>query len=129
LPAVDAAAEVDRDLPLPGPGLDVRHGPIVPVEERPVGFDAPAVRRGEHRGMVAGTVAAAATPGADTGGMDKRKWYPTKAAWASARARELRAEAQRIRAQSIPAAQWRRVQGKMRALNTILERIAAGCRR
>ena len=51
--------------------------------------------------------------------MDKRKWYPTKSAWAAAKARELRAEASRIRAQSIPAAQWRRVRGKMTARETI----------
>lgn len=55
--------------------------------------------------------------------MEKRKWYQTKAQWAAAKARELRAEAQRIRAQSIPAAQWRRVQGKMRAMDTIQREI------
>lgn len=28
--------------------------------------------------------------------MEKRKWYPTKAQWAAAKARELRADAQRM---------------------------------
>lgn len=76
--------------------------------------------------MVAGTVASDATALPYPVGMNttKRKWHRTKSEWAAARARELRAEAQRIRAQSIPAAQWRRVQGKMTALATIERDIA-----
>lgn len=54
----------------------------------------------------------------------KRKWYPTKAQWAAAKARELRAQAQKIAAQSIPASQWRRVQGKMLALETLYREAA-----
>jgi hypothetical protein len=45
--------------------------------------------------------------------------YPTKRAWAEAKAAELHAEEMRIRAEHVPASNWRAVQGKMRALDTL----------
>lgn len=45
--------------------------------------------------------------------------YPTKKAWAEAKVAELRAEEARWRAEYVPAANWRMVRGKMRALHTI----------
>jgi hypothetical protein len=49
----------------------------------------------------------------------RRKRYPTKKAWAEARVAELRAEEARWRAEYVPAANWRLVRGKMRALDTL----------
>lgn len=49
----------------------------------------------------------------------RRMRYPTKRAWAEAKVAELRAEEARIRGEHVPAANWRAVQGKMRALETI----------
>jgi hypothetical protein len=52
--------------------------------------------------------------------MKKRKdWHPTKRAWAEAKVAALVAEEARIRAEYVPAANWRGVQGKMRALETL----------
>lgn len=45
--------------------------------------------------------------------------YPTKRAWAEAKAAELRAGEARIRGEHVPASNWRAVQGKMRALETL----------
>jgi hypothetical protein len=58
-------------------------------------------------------------------------WHPTKRAWAEAKAAELHAEEMRIRAEHVPASNWRAVQGKMRAIETLsrerrrFERIAS----
>jgi hypothetical protein len=52
--------------------------------------------------------------------MKKRNgWHATKKAWAKAKLEELLAEEAQIRARHVPAADWRAVQGKMRALEAV----------
>ncbi|MCR6661817.1 MAG: hypothetical protein NVV60_01380 [Luteimonas sp.] len=58
----------------------------------------------------------------------KRQWHPTKAAWAAARATELRQQADAL--PSVPASDWRGVSRRMRSLTRLhrqadaLERLA-----
>lgn len=49
----------------------------------------------------------------------QRKRFPTKRAWAEAKAAELRAALDHHRTQAIPSANWRAVRGKMTAIDTL----------
>lgn len=48
-----------------------------------------------------------------------RRWHPTKAAWAAARAREIRAQAAALRTERLPSADWRGIRGKQRTLSRL----------
>lgn len=71
--------------------------------------------------MVAGAVAAPATPSPYPAAMSTqaRKWTPGKAAWAARKAREVRAQAEQLRAERIPSADWRRIRAKAAALGRL----------
>lgn len=62
--------------------------------------------------------------------MHQKTYSPAVRAWAARKAREARRRAQALRAEHLPSSEWRRIRGKMRALDSLrheaerLERIA-----
>lgn len=56
--------------------------------------------------------------------MNQKTYSPAVRAWAARKAREARRQAAVIRADRLPSSEWRRIRGKMRALDALREEAA-----